>query len=353
MPLQDALSAAGARFGEYGGAETAADFGDVRAEFMALESGCGVFDLGWRAKIILAGEDRIRWLNGMVTNNVKDLAPGHGVYTFVLNAQGHILGDLYVYNRGDHVLADTDRAQAARLTEIFNQYIIMDDVELSDGDAALTAIGVAGPNTHDVLSKAGLSPVGLGPLQMRLERWRDIGLSLVRKDDPGRDSFEIWAAPAQAAVVWQALVAAGAKPAGSAALELTRIAAGVPRYGIDIRERDLPQETEQHRALNFTKGCYVGQEIVERIRSRGAVHRKFTGFLIESGEAQPGAKLSAAGKEVGQLTSVAAVPGRSVLALGYIRREAATPGTPVEIADARAKVAELPFSAARGPQRSR
>ncbi|HXZ29519.1 MAG TPA: hypothetical protein VEG08_16105, partial [Terriglobales bacterium] len=116
-------AAAGSARGEYRGAETAARFSDPAAELTALRSGCGLFDLGWRAKLIVAGGDRVRWMNGMVTNNIRDLAPGHGSYNFLLNAQGHIQGDLYIYHRGDYLLPDTDAAQAPRLREIFEKYI--------------------------------------------------------------------------------------------------------------------------------------------------------------------------------------------------------------------------------------
>jgi folate-binding protein YgfZ len=131
-------------------------------------------------------------------------------------------------------------------------------------------------------------------------------------------------------------------------LELQRIFSGIPRYGIDIRERDLPQETEQARALNFNKGCYVGQEIVERIRSRGAVHRKFTGFLAEGAEPiAAGTKIVSAEKEVGEITSSASLQlprGNKTVALGYIRREVGVPGREVSIGRAKATVAQLPFT---------
>ena len=118
---------------------------------------------------------------------------------------------------------------------------------------------------------------------------------MVRGEDEQRESYEIWLAPKDVLKTWQALLAAGATPVGSEALERLRIADGIPLYGVDIRERDLPQETEQARALNFNKGCYVGQEIVERIRSRGNVHRKFTGFLIEgAGNVAAGEKIISA-----------------------------------------------------------
>jgi aminomethyltransferase len=193
----------------------------------------------------------------------------------------------------------------------------------------------------------GLEFPGLEPLQFVDLNWQQIGLTLVRGDNESVDSFELWLAPADTASLWDALVKAGAKPVGTTALELLRIAAGIPRYGQDIRERDLPQETEQHRAVHFSKGCYIGQEIVERIRSRGNVHRKFTGFLIEGPLPAPGTKLQAEGKDIGEITSAASLPigdGELLVALGYIRREIATPGRQVEAGNARASVANLPFA---------
>jgi folate-binding protein YgfZ len=164
------------------------------------------------------------------------------------------------------------------------------------------------------------------------------------------ETYELWMKPAEAHDVWTALLDAGAAPVGVDALEMFRIAAGIPRYGLDIRERDLPQETGQWQALNFAKGCYIGQEIVERIRSRGAVHRAFSGFTLAGPEAQPGAKLHHAGKEVGELTSVRAVPVLSstdgtsqLLALGYVRREASQPGTVLTAGEAQVTVAKIPF----------
>ena len=350
--LSEHLAARGARFGEYGGAETASSFGDAQAEYAALRSASGVFDLEWRAKLAASGEDRVRWMNGMVTGNVRDLEPNRGAYSFLLNPQGHILGDLYFYNRGDHLLLDTDSSQARRLLEVFEKYIIMDDVEVTDISEKLTAIGLRGPQAAAVLEKCGVSAGALQPLELRDATFaatsNDIGISVVRS--AGRDpGYELWLAPQNAPRVWDALVAAGATPAGTEALEMWRISAGVPRYGQDIRERDLPQETEQHQALDFSKGCYVGQEIVERIRSRGQVHRKFTGFRLEGvGAATPGTKIQADGKDVGELTSVASLPQangtRATIALGYVRREFTLPGKELKAGGAPVTVAELPFA---------
>jgi folate-binding protein YgfZ len=335
--------------GDYRGATTAARFTDPQVEFAALRSGCGVYDLGFRAQISLTGGDRVRWLNGMVTNNVRDLAVGHGVYAFLLNPQGHILGDLYAYNRGDSIAVDTDRSQLDKILATFDHYIIMDDVEVTNLSGKTTALGVSGLNALTVLHAAGLQFPELQPLQLHeIQCDCDCGCvtcTIVRSDTPV-ESYELWLAPEHVRPLWDALVKAGATPAGSEALELQRIVSGIPRYGVDIRERDLPQETGQARALNFNKGCYVGQEIVERIRSRGAVHRKLAGFLAEGGQIAPGAKILAEEKEVGEITSVASLrspDADKTIALGYIRREAGIPGCEVVIGSAKAIVIQLPL----------
>jgi aminomethyltransferase len=343
--LYEKLTSAGARFGEYHGVETAATFADPRAEYRALRTGCGLFDYAWRVQFKATGEDRVRWLNGMVTNNIRDLAVDHGVYCFLLNPQGHILGDMYVFNLGESLQIETDASQGHALVEVFEKYIIMDDVEL-DSPVARNAVGVAGPKAGEVLERAGFPASGLAALEMRNVTGAEFDVTLIRLPHPIA-VFEVLFAPANAAKAWERLVAAGATPAGYEALELWRVSLGVPRYGQDIRPRDLPQETEQQHALHFTKGCYVGQEIVERIRSRGQVHRKLTGFVIEGPAPVPGAKVSAGGKEVGEITSVASLPSANgkdtSVALGYIRREAGAEGTSVQVGSTPAAVANLPF----------
>ena len=341
-----------AALSDYCGATTAARFGDPQAEFAALRTSCGVYDLGFRAKISLTGGDRIRWLNGMVTNNIRDLEVGRGMYAFLLNPQGHILGDLYAYNRGESITVDTDSEQAEKILATFDHYIIMDDVEVTNLTEQITALGIAGPKSEDVLTAAGIAMPETAPLQIvtpRCDCQCDcLQCTVVRGEHAQHESYEIWIAPQDVRKLWQALVDAGAVPVGSEALELNRVVSGIPRYGIDIRERDLPQETEQARALNFNKGCYVGQEIVERIRSRGAVHRKFTGFLAEgSAPLAAGTKIVAGDKEVGEITSAAFLQlpdGAKTVALGYVRREAGVPGREVRIGEVKATVVQLPVT---------
>jgi len=317
-----------------------------------LRHACGVSDLGFREKISLTGSDRVRWLNGMVTNNIRDLAAGRGVYAFLLNPQGRILVDLYAYNRGESILVDTDADQLEKMIAAFDHYIIMDDVVITRLGQHMTSLGVAGPKSRAVLEAAGMKVPELQPLEVFTAKCDCecgcLECSVVRGDHPRHESYEIWIAPHDVLKLWQALVAAGAKPVGWETLELDRIVSGVPRYGIDLRERDLPQETGQDRALNFNKGCYVGQEIVERIRSRGAVHRKFSGFLLDRAVAIPaGTKIVSGEKEVGEITSAASIAldaGQKTVALGYIRREAGVPGREVDVGGEKATIVPMPVS---------
>ena len=346
-PLHDNF-AAGSRMGEYRGAETAAAFGDVAAEFDALRNGCAIYDLGWRAKLIAAGLDRIRWMNGMVTNNIKDLPLNRGSYNFLLNAQGRILGDLYVYNRGDYLLIDTDLSQRGKIREIFEKYIIMDDVEISDASEKITALGLSGTACRELFSKAGIPAGDLQELEVRDVAWNGVGISLTCGANTTGGGYELWLAPSNASAAWQRLTQLGAKPAGTDAFELFRVSRGVPLYGQDIRERDLPQETAQPQALDFQKGCYIGQEIVERIHSRGNVHRSFTGFEFGDSRPEVGSKVLAEGKDVGELTSVAAIPSKNgrphIIGLGYLRREVAAAGAELRAGEVRAAAVALPFT---------
>lgn len=326
---------------------TALDVGNVGAEFQALLSGCGLYDLSWRAKIAVTGGDRVRWLNGMVTNNVRDLAPGHGVYAFMLNAQGRIQADLYVFQRGESLAVDLERSQREKVLQLFDHYIIADDVEIADISEKLTALGVTGPESRAVLERAGIAVPDLAHLQFVDVVWQQETISVLHSGEEARESWQLWIAPEKVDKLRDALLKAGARSTGSAALNLFRISRCIPQFGVDIRERDLPQETGQTRALNFTKGCYLGQEIVERIRSRGAVHRQFAAFVVEGVLPEAGAKILTDGdeKEVGEITSSAILPlaaGDRPVALGYLRREAA--GKDLHADTAKLKTASLPLA---------
>ena len=345
--LQDKLTARGALLGNYRGAETPANFGEVAGELKALLEGAAVFDMSWQAKLIFSGRDRVRWMNGMVTNNIRDLAVGRGVYCFLLTPQGRNQGDLVAYDRGDYLLATTDLEQAPKITATLQRYIIMDQVEIEDISDKLNTIGIAGPRAAEILAKADIDASQLEAGQVMDLEWRGIGISVVRNTHPQMESYEIWVAGENVEKLWDGIIVAGATPVGSDALEVDRIARGVPRYGVDLRERDLPQETNQEHALNYTKGCYIGQEIVERIRARGNVHRTLIGFEVQGEPPQPGTKVRVNDNDVGEITSAARVPlpsGERTLALGYLRRETAAPDTVVQVGEQGARVRALPFN---------
>jgi folate-binding protein YgfZ len=299
------------------GSLTPALFSDVSAELSALTRAAGIFDLGYRARLRITGTDRVRWLNGMVTNSVKALGPGDHNYTFVLNAQGRIQGDAEVFALEDALILETDRSQLAHLQAHFDRFIIMDDVELTELPGA--TIGLAGATIAlDVpMPKPGtFAEAAIGGVSVTLAN-----LTL-RADRP---YYEIWVREDEALLLWDSLLASGFTPCGLEAVESLRVLEGIPLYGKDIHEKLLVQETGQARALNFSKGCYLGQEIVERVRSRATVHRSVRQFRLTGDAPAPGAALTADGAPAGELTSVASVvlPPQftGLIALGTVRNE--------------------------------
>ena len=316
-PLASSLT--GVHLTGFAGVQTIGSFGDPEQELGALLRAAAVYDLGWRTRLRITGEDRVRWLNGMVTNTVRDLRENSVHYTFLLNAQGRIQGDGDVYALADALLLATDRAQAPKLLQHLDHFIIMDDVELAL-DQTVTALGISGPSGPAVLAKAGFSSLPKAGTCVQH------GACLLAQERPGE--YTLWLAGSEVRPLWEQLQSAGAVPCGVEAVEALRIFSGVPRSGADMVEKTLAQETGQGRALNFSKGCYLGQEIVERVRSRATVHRGIRCLVLEGAAALPGTPLFVAGKPgtaVGELTSVSALawPGaRGIYALATVRTEA-------------------------------
>ncbi len=303
--------------------------GSAVEQLQVLRGRAGVSVLGDTRWIAVTGTDRVRWLNGMVTNSVQALTPGDGAYSFALSAQGRIQGDMMVWAEAERLLLETDAAQSSRLVELLDRFIIMDDVELREVEPAEHGLLVAGPEAVAVLQAAGLPVRASRLLKREVVMWREERVSVVHPYSRVVPRVELWMASAEAAErMMRDLLSAGADRCGPEALELLRILEGTPRYGVDIGDRDLPQETAQTRALHFSKGCYLGQEIVERIRSRGAVHRSFTQFVLHGAVPGPGTVLEVDGRKVGELTSVSAEPvDGDRLALGYARRDVLERGT--------------------------
>ncbi|MBB5064343.1 folate-binding protein YgfZ [Granulicella mallensis] len=272
-----------------------------------------------RAFLRITGPDATRWLNGMVTNSVQSLAPGEGNYNFLLNAQGRIQGDGTIYRDGDEFLLETSTSQVESIQQHLDRFIIMDDVELSPAYTEKQGLLLVGAKTPAILAASELPT--LDPLHLSHAK----SLLLLTPAAGSVPRYELWDDPASLAVLRESLSNAGAVEVSVASLEQLRLIEATPRFSQDIRDRDLPQETAQAHALHFNKGCYLGQEIVERIRSRGQVHRTFTAFRLTGDLPTLPAPIEANGKPVGELTSAAVVPlpeGPTLLALGYIRREA-------------------------------
>jgi folate-binding protein YgfZ len=302
------------------------------AETAALFQGAAVYDLGWLRRAAVRGEDRFRWLSGMVTNTIETLPDNTGAYNLVLNAQGRIQGDVYVWRSGDTLELEVTAAQAEALLAHLDRFIIMDDVELVPLENR-SALGLAGPLADTILTAVGLSPIA-EQLASAEGSVAEIPIKLYRTYGTVIPHYALWTEAQHIPALWQALTAAGASPVGAAALETLRIVEGIPAYEVDIQSRDLAQETAQTRALNFTKGCYLGQEIVERIRSRGQVHRHLRPLeLTPAPGAQPpaiGTELRIAGapsdsKPAATLTSVAPLQlngTQRIFAIGMVRAEA-------------------------------
>jgi folate-binding protein YgfZ len=303
-------------------------------ELQHILQGAATAPLTDRAFLRITGPDATRWLNGMATNNIKDLAPGEGNYNFFLNAQGRIQGDAIIYrepaatSESPSYLFVTQAAQAEKLLPVLDRFIIMDDVELTPAATDETSLLLLGPQAPAALQALGLP--ALEPLRYALADTSAGPVTALTPTPTSIPLLELRAPAAIAATLHKRLAESGLPQVSAEALEQFRILTGTPRYGTDIRNtetaKDLPQETNQHHALHFAKGCYLGQEIVERIRSRGQVHRLFTKLEL-TGDLPTNlpAPLESNGKPAGEITSAALVPlpdGDKLLALGYVRREA-------------------------------
>jgi folate-binding protein YgfZ len=341
----------------YCGALTPRELDAPEKEIAALLAGVAVHDLGWLRRVAVRGEDRLRWLNGMVTNTVSGLGENAGSWNFVLNAQGRIQGDLHVWREGNAPFcrqeecgqeesgageADLEVVIAAnqyeKLLDHLDHFIIMDDVELAprslDAEGRLTgeaALGLSGPLAAGLLARLGL-PTPAKPLTSARAVWNGLNVRVVRGYGVLAPHYELWVRVAEIPMLWKALVESGeaggvgAIAAGAATLEAFRIAEGIPAYGIDIAERDLAQETSQMRALSFDKGCFLGHEIVARIRSRGSVLRHLRPLELSGPLPAAGTELVLEnGAAAGKITSAAELPlaaGKRLFALGVIPREA-------------------------------
>ncbi|HYL75693.1 MAG TPA: glycine cleavage T C-terminal barrel domain-containing protein [Bryobacteraceae bacterium] len=304
--------------------------------YEALRKGAAWLDLSSRGKIRMTGEDRARLLHAMTTNHIQQLTPGTGCYAFFLSAQGRILSDVNILCRPDHFLLDLEPETREKIYQHLDRFIIADDVTIEDVTSVTATIAVEGPKSADVLRSAG-APVP--DAEYATAEW---GARVVaRLNSTGSLGFFIFAPVEEKAVLIAELEAAGAVIGDSEASRVVRLEHGKARYGEDLSERFLAQEANQPHALHFSKGCYLGQEIVERVRSRGQVHRLLLPLLIETKEPpSAGAKLQVGEAAAAEITSAAYSPVLDkVAALAYVRTEYTKPHTRMTLGDISAEVA--------------
>jgi folate-binding protein YgfZ len=307
--------------------------------------------VGWfpgleRGVVRVAGGDRVRWLNGMITADVASLGPGALAYALLLSPKGRIVADLYVLERGEEAWLDCDADGVAPLLARLERYIIADDVTLHEAGAELWRAALEGPGTHALLASLGVEAPAPGIcLDAEIAGARVV---LAGFGESGERAVQLFVPSTGRHAVEAAVVDAGGDAlvlGDAASLEVLRIEAGVPRMGRELDEDTLPSEAGLvARAVSLTKGCFTGQEIVARLESRGQVNHRLVGLAFESGRPpEPGCSLASSdGRVVGEVTSACA-SRLGAIGLGYVRRPNDTPGTRLRAADDVARVAALPF----------
>jgi folate-binding protein YgfZ len=310
-----------------------------------------------RARLVVSGPDRASYLQGLLTNDVVALKSGEGCYAAYLTAQGRMIADLHVYELGDVMLLTMAGEVKDTVLAKLDQLIFSEDVQLGDVTGTFAQVAVIGPEAAPAVSTAlgGPPAEALAALpehgNVRAE-WAGGTAIVTRVTDTGEPGFDIFVDRAQVTALTNALAAAGVVEAGEATAEAIRIEAGVPAFHRDMDEETIPLEANiESRAISFSKGCYVGQEVVIRVlhRGHGRVARKLVGLLVDGAQVPPpGAAIRSGDREIGRVTSSTRSPAlERPIALGYVHRDFLEPGTKVTVEDASAEVTTLPFVARR------
>jgi len=348
-PLADYHLSQGATLGEYHGGLVPSCFSDAVAEHKAVREASGLIDFSFRGKFAMEGRDHAKFLHRIVSNDVKRLAPGQGTYATLLNPQGHILVDMRLYCAEDRFFVDTDADLHAKALAGLKRYVISEQVEFEPLD--LYALAFQGPRSRPLLEKTlHINLPAMQEFDHFATNYAGFPVRVVCASSTGEEGYEVWAGANGLLAIWGAACGQAPTydmlPCGTQALETLRIEAGIPRYGQELGEDTIPNEAELWNALSFNKGCYIGQEIVERTRSRGHVNWKLTGLVVASEVPPPaGEKLVQEGREIGEVTSSCISPTLAkTIALAYLRREVAESGTKLEFpSGAGAEVVALPF----------
>jgi tRNA-modifying protein YgfZ len=331
-------------------------------QYRAVREGTAIVDRSGRGRLLVTGDDRRTYLQGLLTNDISALTPGTGCYAAYLTAQGRMISDMRVFDLEDAILLDLEGFAAAAVRDRLTQFIFNEDVEVSDLSAAKTQIGVYGPNAAAAVARLFASAGGaaasraaaaarLGAMAMLASELGDIGgtaVYVLRGDDIGVEGFDLIADAALASELKTQLVAGGATAVDAAVAETTRIEAGRPRFGVDMTEDTIPLEAGiEDRAISRTKGCYVGQEIIIRVldRGHGRVARRLVGLKLSSPTLPSrGEAIRSGDRDIGQVTSATHSPMlETSIALGYVHRDFAMPGTVVAVGGHPATVVETPF----------
>ncbi|MBS1841973.1 MAG: aminomethyltransferase family protein [Acidobacteria bacterium] len=345
-PLAETHRTAGANMGEWFGCALPSDFGDWQAEYRFARKTVALLDKNYRAYLGFAGPDRVRYLNAILTNNIKDLKPGEGVASLFLNPQGRIQAEIETYAEADKLFCVSFALIREKLIPALDHFIIMDDVMLTDESGKFGTLALEGPQAAGITKAlCGLEITEMAELSWRQANVGAIPCRIVRRSSGGIPGVEFLCEQSQLRALWNGLSHAaklsGGGPAGYTALNALRLEAGVPWFGYDFGEKQIPHEAGLEKShISYTKGCYTGQEIVERVRSRGQVNRVRALFQLSVAEL-PGAETPIIfdGKEIGYLTRASYSPEfQANIAMGYIRREQSAVGSIVQIRGANAAV---------------
>jgi len=322
---------------------------DPRDQWKALTESCGVFPLQYRRFWRVSGEDRSAFLQGMLTNDVRQLEPGRGMAAAHLDRNGKIVADLRTYATKDEILLDVLAERAEPLRQALERFVVADDVEI-EAAAEQPLVGLEGPAAAEVLARVAETAAPAERFAHVVFERDGVPLRLIAASELGRRGFVLAGPEAQRDAWLERLQQAGALLAGDQALEIVRIESGTPRYGVDMNEGHLVMEVGLPDAISFSKGCYLGQEVVERVAARGHVNRRLCGLLIDGDTVPaPGTALHAAEREAGYVTSAArSFALDRIVALGYVQRAFWDPGSELDAAGSRATVSPLPFVPAPG-----
>jgi len=339
--------------GAWFGCELPNSFGDWQSEYRALRETVGLLDNNYRAYLEFSGPDRVRYLNAILTNNIKDLAPNHGVESLFLSPQGHIQAEIETYALQESLFCVTYAMVREQLVPALDKYIIMDDVTLTDRTGEFATLALEGPKAAAAFHQVtGIDLASMVELEMRDANVGALDCRITKRSHGSVPGAEFLVASVKAEELWKSLDATvrrqGGKPVGYQALNTMRLELGIPWFGYDFGEKQIPHEAGlQDTHISYTKGCYTGQEIVERVRSRGQVNRVRVRLKFEGVDKalEPNTPLLAEGKEIGYVTRTGFSPGLGAwIGMGYVRREKSAEGTLLDLLNGRATVVPVPIA---------